>query len=320
VKILITIPSFAPHGGTRIIVEWANRLSKMHSITLLTNHDNGERLGLLPDSQVTTNDDLTGYDCLIGTSPHFSHLFRYKDAPAKQFAFMQMIEGLFNPTDKAWQEQCHRFYHCDAPMFIISNWNEELLDVMGRKREIIKVRNGINTQMFPVWNRPDFTRHTLLIESPIATNPTKDISRHAMALAKYARLNGIRTIGYGAVKLQSNDVAKYIQHPSIQQLNDLYKEATIMVKCTRFDASSTAPIEAMTKGCVVIRSIIAGDDLLVHERNCLRTTYNLDETTKAFKRLINDRDLYNNLKSGGYATVDELNWDPIIEQINKHLQ
>ena len=35
-KIALTIPGFSAHGGINVILEWANRLSEFHDVTLIT--------------------------------------------------------------------------------------------------------------------------------------------------------------------------------------------------------------------------------------------------------------------------------------------
>jgi hypothetical protein len=59
-------------------------------------------------------------------------------------------------------------------------------------------------------------------------------------------------------------------------MNDLYEEATIMIKATKYDARSTAPLEAGTKGTVTVRGIIEGDDDLTEE-NSYKVGYSVDK-------------------------------------------
>ena len=152
------------------------------------------------------------------------------------------------------------------------------------------------------------------------SNPTKDIDYVGAQVAERLRDEGYRIIAYGARRLKHlrRVPHQYIEKPSLQQLNELYMRATIMIKATRYDARSTSPIEAMTKGTVTARAIIEGDDDLEHEINCLKVGYNVRDLHAAALRLLRDADLRNRLAKNCADHIEvNCDWDKTMFEINE---
>ena len=63
-------------------------------------------------------------------------------------------------------------------------------------------------------------------------------------------------------------------------MNSLYRRAKIFIKATKCDARSTAPLEAATKQCVVVRGIDKGDDDLFVE-NSYKVGYDYNQVLSA---------------------------------------
>ena len=78
-KLLITLPGVSVHGGIRVILEWANRLSKWHEVTIysLTNQ-RPDWFNINRNVRYVTQFERF-HDALIITSPHTIDLAqRYK--------------------------------------------------------------------------------------------------------------------------------------------------------------------------------------------------------------------------------------------------
>src|SRR5690606_36936994 len=106
-----------PHGGIRVILEWANRLSKYHQVFLFTNAtgDCSSWFDLDPAVEIIRSEQhLLSMDCLVICSPHHIRL-RSLPTPVRKFVFMQMAEHMFRPDDAQWQKQCRKFYNAPFP-------------------------------------------------------------------------------------------------------------------------------------------------------------------------------------------------------------
>lgn len=277
-RIFIQSPNInSRHGGIRVINEWANRLNLLgHKVTLY-NQAGPVRCDWMKINCkiVNTISLLDKQDLLIVTSPHGANLLN-KDNPKKKVIFLQMLEHLFNEGNKAFFNQCMALYTSNYPLISISQWNIRILQNNYRRTApTFYVGNGVNLDDFPISNEPKKDK-IILLESPEPTNFAKDIDKIAVQVAKNLIEKGWQIKGFGLKEPQDKIYSEYIVKPDLLTMNRLYQEATLMIKATKYDARSTAPLEAGTKGTVTIRGIIEGDDDL-NETNSFKTGYSYDK-------------------------------------------
>jgi hypothetical protein len=91
-----------------------------------------------------------------------------------------------------------------------------------------------------------------------------------------------------------------------------------MIKATKYDARSTAPLEAGTKGTVTIRSIIEGDDDL-NDSNSFKTGYSYDKLFDATMFAINHPDQLKEKSDNIKTYVQTYTWDYWMYKINEIL-
>lgn len=324
-RVLIITPSLGQHGGIRTLVSWANGLLKWHSVGIYSiAQDNPSNMYVNHDVRIIKNTNLKweDWDCLIIGSPHG---IKYKDAPVKKkVIFMQMCEHLFKPGDRNWKNACVEFYGAKYPMILISLWNHQDINYIRYGLPTYYLGNGVSFDDFPINDSPmkgsneKFGKTVVLVEGWEATNPTKDTDAIGARVAKRLKAEGYYIIGYSQLPLRTFPKVpnEYHSKPSLKVLNSLYERATVMIKATRFDARSTAPLEAMTKYCAVARAIQKGDDDLIHEQNCLRCGYNEDELYSITKRLLDDVELRSNITENAAAYVQKYSWDYWMPKIN----
>lgn len=272
-RIVITCPNInSIHGGIRILLEWANRLQEFgHDVYVLDQARHLKCKWFPLKARVINNRYLINRaDCLIVGSPHG---VPFLDMLVKRkFVFIQMMEHYFHPTNHRFTELCQKFYTTPYPAISISQWNiDEMVNKWGRTGPTYYIGNGVNLDMFPI-KKPIKDGKTILIESPLTTNPSKDPELLTLKVAQYLQGKGYKIIGYGTKSADLN-ISEYYLTPNIDVLNDLYSRATILLKATKMDARSCSPMEAMTKGTVTVRGIEFGDDDLTHE-NSYRCGYN----------------------------------------------
>lgn len=271
------------------------------------------------------------WDAVLITSPHSIHLgqsgssalINHKGDPTRVFLHLQMLEHLFRPDNAPWVARCLAMYQSPHPLFSISSWNiRDLRALHGRTGETIYVGNGVNLDHFPLEHgeRRD-KRPTVLVEGWEAYNPTKDVDRLAPRVVRQLREDGCRILAYGGVPLKTETDVPHEYHcrPSLPVLNGLYARAHILVKATRYDARSCAPMEAMTKGTPTVRAIIEGDDDLEHGVNCLRVPYDGDQLLQEARRLLRDAALRERLGRAGHAHLKANSWDRWVKFISDRM-
>lgn len=317
-NLLISIPGFPAHGGIRILVEIANRLTKWHNVTIYSLHGlNGiEYWNINPKVKVLDKVNLDDYDTLLIGSPHTIHL--EDQFKGKVVIHLQMMEHLFN-ADRRWLEMCKKTYTSKKTILSISEWNMfDLHNVHGRTARTVYIGNGINYDEFPIKETvKDFKN--VLVEGWDAGNPAKDTDHIGPKVALKLKREGYTILTYGRhkPKVMSYVPDEYHISPSLEKLNELYSRATILLKASKYDARSCSPMEAMTKGTITARAIIKGDDDLIDNANCLKVGYSEQQLYKAAKTLLTNKALFTTLQAGCKDTLEYNNWDKRIEDINK---
>ena len=319
-RIFIQSPNInSRHGGIRVINEWANRLEKFGHRVVLYNQAGTVRSDFMQiNCKIVNTLELLGKsDILIVTSPHGSFLLD-KDKPAKKFVFLQMLEHLFNINNKKLFQQTMSLYSTKYPLISISLWNIRQLQNSFKRTGITKyVGNGVNLDDFPLSYKPKDGK-IILLESPEPTNFCKDVEKIAVKVALKLKLEGYKIKGFGIRPAKENIYDEYVLNPDLKTMNRLYEEATIMLKATRYDARSTAPLEAMTKGTVNVRGIIEGDDDL-NASNSFKTTYNIDKVYEFAKYALENKEEREKKAKAGYEYVQTYTWDYWMNQINQIL-
>ena len=326
-KVLIVSPSFSrPHGGLRMIAEWANRLTEWHDVSLHTlqrenAHNNGwvHISGKVKQDMTLANPEQ--YDLLIMTSPA---TVKYDSLPIKKkVIFMQMAEHLFRPSQPDWQKACNRMYLNQAPIISISKWNMEYLKQIGRTRKTFYVGNGVNFKDFPIVPYEKAKKEkAVLVEGWESGNASKDPKHISHEVAERLKADGYRILAFSGLPI-SHGIGipdEYYKCPDLRTMNKLYERAQILIKATMFDARSCAPVEAMTKATPTVRAIQKGDDDLIDNINCLRVDYDAEKLYSACKKILTEDSLRERLSRNciDYVT-SECSWDLHMPRINQIL-
>ena len=320
-KIALTIPSFAVHGGSRIIIEWANRLAEKHNVILYCRRGRIKKAWNVNVKVTKDYRKIMNHDLLIICSPHDVDL-QYKFS-GKIVFFLQMLEHLFRPSDKRWEQKCLDVYGSEHPLISISQWNIQYIKSIFPKREnIFYIGNGVNFDDFPI-DEDCKKEKAVLVEGWNALNASKDVNRIAPKVAKRLKKEGYKIIAYAQdYPVDFCDVPdEFYRLPTLKKLNDIYSRASILLKASKYDARSCSPVEAMTKGTPTARAITLGDDDLTNEYNCLKVVYDEELLYRAAKRILTDDFLRTGLSQNCIKHVEtECSWDYWMPKIEKILE
>lgn len=323
-KILITSPSLAPHGGVRVLIEHANGLARQgHDVTLQVVHKPEPGLPNWVDFHEEV-DIQSGaikfhpgrFDAIVYGSPFMAMQFHQHYKNANAFLLLQMCEEMFNPDNKAYVRQAIESYHLPIPIIGISQWNKDrILEVHKRdpKLPYHLIGNGVSNDFCPGIKDQGLT---ILVEGWIGYNPAKDIDAIAPRVARHLKQKyNARIIAYSQFPLthplaKHTDVPdEYYVQPTKEQIVRLNQRATFLLKASHYDARSCAPVEAMKCGTPTVRAIDLGDDDLLHEYNCLRGEYDYDEMIEHAEAMIESQVLWCRCVQNGlqYAEIN-LSW------------
>ena len=320
------------HGGVRIIVEWANHLSRRdHAVTLQIIRPAGYRWDNWIDIdstvriQVGQAINLNGYDIAVATFPAAALAMDADSSFCKKFYFLQMLENLFDPNP-AWHNLCFQSYKVKMPIIGISKWVEEEVRKHRGDGKMYYVGNGVSDDFKPGQKDEGLT---VLVEGWGGYNDAKDVDLLAPRVAEVLhREYGAKIIAFSQFPLSFHKKAKqyeyilseYHEAPNREALVRLYQRPDIMIKGTICDARSCAPVEAGKCGTITVRAIRNGDDDLIDQYNCLKCDYDFTLFLENAKLLIENKDFRLHLQSNmlEYA-ARELSWETRMNEIENIL-
>lgn len=342
-RILIISPSLNIHGGVRVLVEWANGLTRRgHEVTLqsqqgyfpIKDGKANKWVEIHHDVEFVTGNVLfpqNAFDVAIAGSPQIANFLNAQKWNCRKYCLIQMCEELFLPENKSYVKQVTDAYRLPMPLICISEWNiERILNEHARSpsHPIYYVGNGVSNDFLPGEKDKELT---VLVEGWIGYNAAKDTEAIGAKVAKRLKeKHGVRVLAYSQLPkddqrhcnlsiLQYQDVPdEYYVSPDTKQITSLYQRAHILVKASRYDARSCAPVEAMKCGTPTARAIEKGDDDLIHGLNCLRCEYDENQLFDIAEQLLLDEKLRTELIEGGFKYAKKmLDWDYWMREVEK---
>jgi len=326
-RILYLTPSLNTHGGIRVLIEHCNGLANYgHNVTLQSFGGYQElhwaklsdKVKLIFSNQIT---DI--YDVVVAGSPPLANLLERANISAKKFFLLQMAEHLFVPNNLKFKAECLQSYNVSYPIIGISRWVEYVLKHEFRRLgKTYYIGNGVSEDFKPTQKINISTKKTVLVEGWESYNAAKDVSGESHKVAKRLKDDGYTIIAFSQFPLKTNPQIpnRYVQTPTQEQLISLYQEATILLKASRLDARSCAPVEAMACNTVTVRSILHGDDDLIHLHNAMVSNYGDTEAYYQNAKLILEdyplrQKLIENGKEYRKTYLDWAKWVNVLEQI-----
>ena len=323
-KIAYCTPGMGPSGGVRVILEHCTRLKERgHDVVIINPSGNSPTLWewygphnvpVVRNVQLQDND----FDVCVATGASTVYWAR-KVKAERYFYFVQMMEHLFARTATQEYHRCEQSYNLarqqGMQVITIAKWlQQELTTKFGIAAEIIP--NGVNQDHF----YPDGKKQNYILVEGDDRNQAKDVQGVSWGAAEILRQKyGVALYGYAALEHKYvNVMDEFFLRPDVEQMRKLYSGALFLLKASRFEGRSCAPVEAMCCGTTTVRGIINGDDDLVHEKNCLRTEYDLGKVIEQGERLLRDDGLRARLEKGckKYAKR-HLKWDKIIDKLEE---
>ncbi len=311
-----------PNGGMRVIFEHVTHLMQNgHNVSLLAPSAQRPAWYLL-SAKIPIYDYRSLPDKVLNPDVLVATGFQTVDYVAKlsakrKFYFIQMMEHLFFPEGSNGYTSAIRSYDVarlnNFKIITIAEWlANELYNRWGFQSEIIP--NGVNTKHFYKQGKK---QGYILIEGD-NRNRAKDIEGISWKVGVYLREKyGVKIWGYAALRHNYVDrLDKFVLTPSVTTIRKLYSGAKFLLKASRYEGRSCAPVEAMACGTTCVRGIIEGDNDLIDNATCLRRPYDLKLVREAADLMMTDNVLYERLTENASIYVDKfLDWNDIVNSI-----
>lgn len=323
-RIAYCTPGVGPSGGARVIFEHCKHLHKIgHDVTIINPSGNSpamwEWYGDLGDVPVVRN-VASGdkFDVVVATGMQ-TVSWSLRVSGAKRVYFVQMMEHLFFRKGTPGYHEARRSYDLAKKtgfqVITIAKWLQESLEEFGLESDIIP--NGVSEEFKPSQQKQNY----ILIEGD-GRNPAKDTDGIAWAVAEVLQQKyEVGIYGYAAYEHErAGQADEFFVRPTQQQMNALYSGALFLLKTSRYEGRSCAPVEAMACGTPTVRGIISGDDDLTHENNSLRVGYGYEDVLEQAERMFTDTKLRGKLTRAcrRYARKN-LRWPKITKQLDELL-
>lgn len=326
-RIAYCTPGLGPSGGARVILDHVTRLAaRGHEVTVFLPSagddidwygDFENEFSIVARARISKADR---YDVAVATG-HDTVYWTHQVVADRYFWFMQMREELFHKPNSLRRQQDERAYakarELGYRIITIAQWLADHLKAETGLDDIPIVRNGVDERQF--YRVPVPTEEPYILLEGDARNGAKDIEQiGAQAAFKVRERYGVHLVGCAAtVPPWAKALDNFVFRPTVADYRRLYTNCLFMLKASRYEGRSLAPLEAMACGQATCRAIVQGDDDLIDGENCLRVGYDVHELTKAAYRMCEDYNLLVDLHMGASKYAQEyLRWEPII----KHLE
>lgn len=324
-KILYCFPGWGRSGGARVIGEYCNRLAERgHDVRVYSEDHRRPNWFDLQARSITLNAArMAQWDVVVATNPT-TVMPALSVHDTKRYAyFIQMWEHLFfkphaQPYKLALQTY-HRAIDAGMTLITIAEWLKGELTGLGAPLVYV-VPNGVNREHFyPVGLDGD---DYILVEGD-SRNEAKDVDRIGWRVALELRKRyGIKLAGVATVSNEmTSKLDDFVLQPTLADYRRLYTNAKFMIKASRYEGRSLAPLEAMACGTPTCRAIIHGDDDLIADVNCVRVPYDYEALLSAAVTLMEDDLALSNITAGARAYAEQnLHWDPIVTRVEEILR
>lgn len=253
----------------------------------------------------------------VSTAPILN---RYPTESRKKFYLIQDYEI----WEKGWDEKRTRqTYHYDMTKFVISDWLKRLLKEEGE--DGIKLPNGFDFNYFKL-TIPIEKKDKFCITILFNRNPHKGIDYSLDAVrqvkTKFPQLK-VRLFGtYKSRPKDLDDWMEYYSNPDQKLHNKLYNESAIYIAASTYEGWGLTIGEAMICGCAVACTDTDGFKEMVSdgETGLLSPIKDVEALSQNICRLIEDDELRIRLAQAGNDTISKFTWNKSVTILDDYLK
>lgn len=226
--------------------------------------------------------------------------------------------------EKGWSEdKTRQTYHYDMTKFVISGWLKDLLK--GEGVESIKIPNGFNFDYFkktiPIEQKDKYCITVLYNK-----NPHKGVE-FSLAAVRSVKINypqlKVKLFGtYKSRPEELDDWMEYYSNPNQELHNKLYNESSIYVAASTYEGWGLTIGEAMICGCAIACTDTEGFKEMVVDgkTGLLSPVRDVEALSQNIMTLIEDDELRISIASAGNESIAKFTWDNSVNILEKTLE
>lgn len=319
-------------GGSKIILEYANRLSKVgEKITIITYDDKPNWFTLEEDVEFikvpqneTIVDNIPDCDVIVATS--WKCIYEaVKSNKAPVTFFEQGGSHLFEQKNLSEHKRkiVKQRFEIVPFIYTVSKYAQDIIKrQFNRSSEI--VYNALDNNIFYPRNI-DSTNDNNIIEITIIGSEEfkfKNIHEILQAIRRLKHThNNIKLNWITQTEPKINN-EKAIINPSQKMIGDILRKTDIYICNSEYESFGLPILEAMTCGAAVITTDTGGmrDFVLEGKNAILIEKHDIDDICAKIEYLINNQELRKEIAKEGIKTAQKYNWDNSIKQIKGYYQ
>lgn len=316
-------------GGSKIILEYANRLSQRgHKITIIT-YDQKPTWFVLDNQvqfiQVESNKNLEDYipECDIVVATSWKNIFAAMKSNRAPVVFFEQggshIFGVDTLTDKKRQIVEQRMSEPNY-IYTVSSYAKEMLKKY-YKRDAFVILNAVDDKIFygreNIQKEKDEITITTIGPEEFEFKRVKNVIEAIAELRKQFSNINFQWISQTEPKIYSE---KAIVNPPQQEIGNILRETDIYICASDYESFCLPALEAMTCGAAVITTANGGIKDFVEDKvnGLVIKKNNVEDIIEKVKFLIENPNERIKLAFNGLKTAEKMNWSHSIERIEKY--
>ena len=323
-SICYIIPTTNITGGVAVVCEHLNRLQKLGYKTLIVSYDNKTNLSWFPNQSVkviplkNNQKIIEQYEKVVATGWITAYELLLLNVKRKIY-FVQSDETRFYPKGSYLKTRVKRTYTFPFEFMTEAKWIQSWLK-KNFNQDSFYMPNGINTEIFhpdiPLEEKPK-NKKRILLEGAINL-PFKGMEE-AFKVVQDLDCE-VWCVSYDGKPKPEWHCDHFFEKVPMQDMRKIYSSCDILLKLSRVEGFFGPPLEMMACGGVSIVAKVTGyDEYIIDGYNALVTEPgNIKKTKKLLQKLIDDKKLYNHLKSNSQKTVEKMDWKNTIKNLIKN--
>lgn len=183
------------------------------------------------------------------------------------------------------------------------------------------IENGLNFDDF-FWNKSiKKEKNTLMMLYHLSEDVKR--SKQGIEIIKILKkeIPSLKLILFGVSNSPKNlpKWIEYYQKPSKKLLCELYNRATLFISPSKIEGWALPPAEAMQCKTTVCVTDIEGHDYIEHLKTGYKVKENLSDLKDEIKKLLENRELTEQLSDAGYQYIKKFTWKKSYEEFKKIL-
>ena len=317
-------------GGSKIILEYANRLiQRNHNVTIVT-YDEYPQWFKLEDKvnfiQVPRGKDIKKYipecDAIVATS--WKCIYEAVQSNIAPVVFFEQggshLFEVENIDSNKLEIIKHRISLVQFVYTVSSYSKNKMQEIYNQDSKVIC--NSVDSNIF--FPREKFKEKENIEIAMIGSedfkfkNVGEILEAYRILSKKYSNLS----LNWITQTQPTKNLEKAIVNPSQKEIGEILRRSDIYVCNSEYESFGLPTLEAMTCGAAVITTDTGGmrDFIRENENGLIVKKHNIKDLIEKIELLINNKELRERLAVNGLETAKTMNWDESVSQLIEYYQ